>query len=343
MASISTETDDELLGRIDVVLRHAGFVESGRSAKLERALGTEPAASRSGEALTRRSPAGLVVRAYLREQAATLRRLDPLVRRDEPDAVHQMRVTTRRLRSTLRTFEAVLPASARRTAADLKWLGGLLGAARDAEVLAGHLSAIVGELPAELVLGPVAARLTGHFAPRRAAARADLLAALGSGRYLDLLDALDALCCGRPGGRAAARPAASELRKALRRPRRKAGAAMRRARDARDDAARDAALHQARKAAKRARYGAEVAAPVLGGDARRFGRQMKELQSVLGDHQDTVMARPVIRHIAVTAWQSGENAFSYGLMYQRDAEAAVGLRRRARRVWRKASRRRWPD
>jgi len=86
-----------------------------------------------------------------------------------------------------------------------------------------------------------------------------------------------------------------------------------------------------------------VAAPVLGGDARRFGRQMKELQSVLGDHQDTVMARPAIRHIAVTAWQSGENAFSYGLMYQRDAEAAAGLRRRARRAWRKASRRRWPD
>ncbi len=69
-----------------------------------------------------------------------MRSMDPMVRRDEPDSVHQMRVATRRLRSTLRTFGRVLRrADTAHLAAELKWLGGVLGEARDAEVLRKHL------------------------------------------------------------------------------------------------------------------------------------------------------------------------------------------------------------
>ena len=46
--------------------------------------------------------------AYLREQADRLRRFDPLVRRDAPDSVHQMRVASRRLRSVLPAYRRVL-------------------------------------------------------------------------------------------------------------------------------------------------------------------------------------------------------------------------------------------
>ncbi|HTW01794.1 MAG TPA: CHAD domain-containing protein, partial [Streptosporangiaceae bacterium] len=69
------------------------------------------------------SPAGQVVLAYLREQAAALDRLAPGVRRDEPDAVHQMRVATRRLRSTLRTFRRVI-GPAGDLDDELRWLAG---------------------------------------------------------------------------------------------------------------------------------------------------------------------------------------------------------------------------
>lgn len=55
--------------------------------------------------------AGAVVLDYLRQQAARLQALDPLVRADEPDSVHQMRVTARRLRSTLQSFGQVIPRS----------------------------------------------------------------------------------------------------------------------------------------------------------------------------------------------------------------------------------------
>ena len=121
----------------------------------------------------RDSSAGDVVLAYLRIQAHTLKTLEPAVRADEFDSVHQMRVATRRLRAVLRTFGQVIPRTdSEHLAGELQWLGRELGAARDAEVLAGHLRDSLRPTPPELLIGPVQARVQGHFAPRRAAARA---------------------------------------------------------------------------------------------------------------------------------------------------------------------------
>ena len=65
-----------------------------------------------------------------------MRAQDLPVRLDAPDAVHKMRVATRRLRSALTTFKALFAADVVRPLRDeLKWLAGELGAARDAEVM----------------------------------------------------------------------------------------------------------------------------------------------------------------------------------------------------------------
>src|SRR5271166_3376151 len=149
----------------------------------------------------RSASAGDVVLAYLRLQAAALRSLEPMVRADEFDAVHQMRITTRRLRAALRSFGQVIPRSdTERLAAELRWLGGLLGAARDGEVLPAHLQASLRLVPVELLIGPVQARVQGHYAPRRAAARAELIEALDSPRYAALLTELDRLAEGPSPG-----------------------------------------------------------------------------------------------------------------------------------------------
>lgn len=106
------------------------------------------------------SPAGQVLLAYLRAQTEKLTWLDPMVRRDEPDSVHQMRAATRRLGSTLRSFGKIIRRSdTQRLAGELKWLGDLLGEARDGEVLAGHLRASLRQMPPELVVGPIQARV----------------------------------------------------------------------------------------------------------------------------------------------------------------------------------------
>jgi CHAD domain-containing protein len=306
----------------------------------------QPAVTAPARPRLPRSPsAAEVTVAYLREQAEVLRSLEPSVRRDEPDAVHQMRVAARRLRGTLRSFGSVISRSGtEHLAGELQWLGGLLGAARDGEVLAGHLHASLDTVPVELLIGPVRARVQGHFAPRRAAARAELIAALDSPRYLRLVAELDLLILEPPLGPQAAAPARDALPAAVHRAYRQAKRRMRRAGHTPDGERRDAALHRARKSARRARYAAEAASPVLGRPARRFAREMKKVQAVLGDHQDSVIARQATRDLAIGAHLAGENAFTYGLLYECESHRAGRLAAEASQVWQQASRsryRRW--
>ena len=283
-----------------------------------------------------------VVKAYLKVQVATLRSLEPAVRADEFDSVHQMRVTTRRLRATVRTFGTVIPRPATsEVAAELTWLGGLLGEARDGEVLPEHLLADLEPIPVELLIGPVQARVQGHYAPRRASAHEVVIEALDSGRYAALLGDLDQLAYDPPLGPKAGAPARDVLAGAVHKAYRQASRRMRRARQAPRGQARDVALHEARKSARRTRYAAEAARPASGKPARTFARQMKKVQSVVGDHQDTVIARQAARDLGIGAHLAGENAFTYGLLHEREHDQAERLQARVRTVWKKASRPRY--
>ncbi len=349
-----------LLRAADAQLRRDGLQPSARTAKLERALGWTvqdgqadggPARGRTGpngqrpaanaQAGRRQAPAsaGDVVLAYLEEHAARLGSLDPLVRADEPDSVHQMRVTTRRLRSTLQTFGEIIPRSGTEgILAELKWLGEVLGEARDAEVLAGRLTQNLRTIPPELVLGPAQARVQGHYAPIQAAARRNVLAALDSARYFALRDALDGLLGDPPLSAEAARPARRVLPAAARRAYRRTGRRIRRAGHTPPGRPRELAFHEARKAAKRARYAGEAVSSAIGKDARRFTKQMKKIQSVLGDHQDAVVARDVDRDLGISAHLAGENAFTFGLLYEREDQRAARLRAKGQRTWKRIPR-----
>jgi CHAD domain-containing protein len=289
--------------------------------------------------------AGDAVLAYLRIQAHTLNTLESAVRADRFDSVHQMRVATRRLRAAFRTFGQIIPpGDSEHLTAELHWLGRELGPARDAEVLAAHLRESLRPTPPELLIGPVQARVQGYFAPRRAAARAALLEALDSARYTRLLAELDRVTAGPARGPLAGAPARDVLPAAVRHAFGQAKRRRRRARHTPAGPARDAALHQARKSARRARYAAEAATPAIGRPARHFSRQMKKVQSVIGGHHDSVLARQAARDLGIGAHLSGENAFSYGLLHELERHKAELLQAQARRVWRHASRsryRRW--
>jgi len=280
-----------------------------------------------------------VVLAYLRIHAGTLVSLEPMVRADQPDAVHQMRVATRRLRATLRSFGEVIPRKATTALDDeLHWLGGLLGEVRDAEVLPSQLHDSLRPVPAELLIGPVHARVQGHYAPRHAAAHAELVAALDSERFAGLLAAVDRLTLDPPRGPRATEPARDVLPAAVRRAFKQARRRMRRAKHTPDGPARDVALHRARKSARRARYAAEAATPAIGRPSRRFSRQMKKVQSVIGEHHDSVLARKAARDLGIGAHLSGENAFSYGLLHELERHESDRLDSKARHTWHKASR-----
>ena len=327
-----------LLRAADKQLRHGGLRPADYSAKLARAFAGNLPRSRGERPLTRHSLAGEVVFGYLDAQAAALKGLDPAVRRGAPDSIHQMRVAARRLRSTLQSFPAVVPAqSTAHLRNELKWLGGVLGDARDGEVLSDWLLTRIADTPTELVMGPVAARVRAHFAPREADARRAVLLALDSQRYFSMLDELDWLLEHPPLTAAAAGRASEVLPRAVARACRRTARRMRTAKRAPDGQERDVALHETRKAAKRARYAAEAAQPVSGKKARRFAKRMKAVQSVLGDHQDAVNARATAREIGVQAHLAGESAFTFGLLHERARCEAQGIQRQARKAWRRAA------
>ena len=273
--------------------------------------------------LTGHSSAAEVVLSYLRDHVAAIARCDPLVRRDEPDAVHQMRVATRRTRSALQAFGRIIDREATRPlCAELKWLGATLGQARDTEVMRDLLEASLAGIPAALVSGPVEARIAAHFTAELTRAGKTAVAALDGRRYRRLRDDLDGLLVRPPFTPLAERRAGKVLAKPVRRAGRRLLRALAAVPEAED---REVALHEARKAAKRARYAAEAAVPALGGAAGLQAAAAKDMQQVLGDHHDSVVARALLLDLAGQARGAAEDTFTYGLMYQRQAGRAASI------------------
>jgi CHAD domain-containing protein len=249
-----------------------------------------------------------------------------------------MRVTTRRLRSTLQSFGKILRTDdTKHLAAELRWLGHVLGDARDNEVLSERIEAELHQAPVELVMGPVQARVREHFAPLAGRSREAVLEALDSERYFALLDELDQLLADPPLGPDAARPAKKALAHAVARAYRRTDQRMQAARQAHPGEPTNVALHAARRAAKRARYAAEAVTPVYGKQAKRFGKQMKKLQSSLGTHQDAVIARNTLRELGVRAHLEGENAFTFGLLHEHNTTAVRDSEQRGWQDWKQAS------
>ena len=195
-------------------------------------------------------------------------------------------------------------------------------AALDAVKAMTGTAGVAAAIPPVLVVGPVQARITDCFTPGLAQAGQTALAALDGQRYLRLLDDLDALLAGPPLTPLAKRKAGKVLAKPVRRAARRLQRALAAVPAAGD---RDAAIHEARKATKRARYAAEAAEPVLGGTAGRQAAQAKELQQLLGDHHDSVVARTILLDLAQNARAAGEDTFTYGLMHQRQTCQAASI------------------
>lgn len=338
--------DDALLETARERLLGAGAVAAGHASKVGRLLRSAmPEAAEPAPAPTsglRAGTAGDVVWRHLAEQVAALQALDPQVRADEPDAVHRLRVAARRLRSALRTYRPLLDRAVTDPLRDeLDALGEPLGQARDAEVLAARLEALVAEQPSELVLGPVERRLRDRARAQHRRAQDDVVAHLASERYLRLLDDLDALVAAPPWRPRARTKAAQVLPAAVGREWRDAVGRVRSLGDLGDlggGAGSDDALHEARKAVRRVRYATEAIVPWAGPRAVRFAARVRAAQDALGEHQDSVVARRALREIGVAAHREGENAFTWGLLHGVERERAARARADFRRRWSKTTR-----
>jgi CHAD domain-containing protein len=244
-----------------------------------------------------------------------------------PEGVHQVRVAARRMRSVLATYRSVLPPEAEGLRAELSWLGGSLGVARDTEVMGARLRALVDDQPAELVVGPVRRRLDDEVGARSATGLAETAAALADERYTRLLDRLAALRDAVGSREAADRPARRQVPRLLQGDLDRVRKRHRRVLAAQEPGERDAAMHEMRKAAKRLRYAAESAQPVFGSRAEQLARTAEALQEALGEHQDSVVARGVLQQVAAEALQDGESGFTYGRLHALEEARATEIER----------------
>jgi CHAD domain-containing protein len=283
--------------------------------------------------------AARAIRESLARGVERLRQSDPGVREGTPRGVHAMRTSTRRLRSTLRTFRTLVESDwAGPLEEELKWLGGLLGAVRDLDVLQERLRDAAGKSVEDL--GPLFRTLGDrHLEATRA-----LQAGLVSERYRALLDRLAEASAGpavRDGALEPCPKALPPLVAAAWKSLRKRGRAL----GERDP---DEDFHETRKRAKRARYAAEAVAAALkpkrARDAKRFARLATRVQDVLGEHQDATVAGQELARIA--ALHGGDAPFCRAVarLMKRQSRAADRSRRRFFKVWDRLDRkkhRRW--
>jgi len=208
-----------------------------------------------------------------------------------PEALHQARVSLRRLRSAIAIFKPLLVGEAvSHLQSELRWLTGLLGEARDLDVLLAKV-------------GPGA--LHDRLAAAREDAYAHLATALDSRRARALmLDLAEWLATGpwlRDPEQQEARDRpirafAAEALDQLRRRVKKRGAAF--AQLSSED------RHDVRKAAKRLRYGAEFFATLFAGETRarryrQFAAALEELQDELGTLNDLAAAPLMLKRLGL--------------------------------------------
>jgi CHAD domain-containing protein len=333
----SIDGDADVLRAVGDLLRASGAVGGEFVPKIVRALGPQATADPDPPMPTTvdlDAPARLALRAILRRYVRTFMAQDPRVRRGEPDSVHQMRVAARRLRSVLKTFAPLVDdVWAKSLREELAWIADTLGHARDGEVLLARLQRDLDALPPEVVLGQSRARLDAELGADMVAARTTAVEALRSERYIALADRLVDAAWEPMTTRAAEVPADAALRDGVR-------LSWRRlehdATTLQEPGATDEHWHGARIAAKQLRYAAEAVTPMFGKAARRLAEQAENIQELLGEHQDAVVAATTVRRLA-TGPRAGSTAFTLGLLYARQLDAIARTRDAFPGVWREAA------
>jgi CHAD domain-containing protein len=326
--------DRKGLERIANRMRKAGAKPEQRS-KASRALeALHKLKPDAAEPVSPGDPAEDSVRPAL---IAALRRLlsyDPHARLGDTEGVHQLRVSARRLRSVIRTFLPMMrPEKVEPVVEDLRWLGQVLGAVRDLDVIDARLRSETEDEAAAPVFQALAAR--------RAVASAALTVALSSERYVTFLQRVteltvdDDLTIESAGS---CREALPKLVLRMWKKLRKAGEALQP-----DSAETD--FHRVRILAKRARYSAETVAGFLPPRTKRelkaFAQGAEAVQNILGEHQDAAFARAILLEIAAQHPDDERLGVCIGALVERQEQDAKEKREEFFEEWQRLDRKKY--
>ncbi|MFI7743349.1 CYTH and CHAD domain-containing protein [Kocuria rhizosphaericola] len=361
--TVPEERQEQLFAAVEAVVRAAGGKPSTSRAKIARALGEEdddtPAEpdeqqqkqgkqGKPGQKTKNteeqgkgkkdkekkdkgkkgkkagKEPGPDVLRAVLGELAEQLVLWDFKVRLDVPDAVHQMRVTSRSLRSVLRAAAPLLDGdAAEELDARLRELARALSAARDAEVTAELLAGRVAELDGRVE--PAVAESLQRRAEEQARTAAGKVRRHVTGQeHLRLLADVQDFAAAPPVTEECARLSGRDVsdalvHRALRKVVRVAeGVAEAERAGETGGQQRLEHLHDVRKAVKRVRYVDGVLDRTgmrPGKQLRRAARDAEDYQDELGRIMDAAVVERWLAGTARALERSGEDRYAVGALH----------------------------
>ena len=256
----------------------------------------------------------------------------------DPEELHQLRVTARRIDATLSLFKQHLPPALVRARKTAKSLLRSLGATRDLDVQLEGLGAYCEELSEaeRLALEPLKERLTIE----RARARARMLRALDSEptrRWIQTLTAATEAppAANDPGAATVAAVMPQRVRRRFRRLRK----AVRRLRA---DSSMDD-YHKVRRRAKQLRYALESGLDLYGKAADEMLKALRRMQDKLGANQDAHMARSHLNALAAdpACGLPPATLFHMGRLAEHHTRVTSEARSTVTKSWRKVRGRRW--
>ncbi|MFD0747911.1 CHAD domain-containing protein [Phytohabitans flavus] len=265
---------------------------------------------------------------------------------DNDTAVHQMRVGCRRLRSDLKTFGPLVDSGwAKPLRDELGWLAGLLGGARDAEVLRARLRRTASVDPLSPPEEASVARIDADLAARHEEALVALDVGLRSDRYAKLVENLVAAAREPHLTPLAHERAVDVLPKLVSRPWRTFALGAKGVDGAADldPYAPDEQWHAVRINGKRARYAVEAVAGVLGGAAPELAKALAGVQDLLGEHQDAATAAETWLDIAMSDPDDHALAVTAGRLFERERTSIRTVRAEFPEAWRRAAKPRMTD
>lgn len=210
----------------------------------------------------------------LKDNRKAIKKCEREVSLGQPDAIHDMRVATRRLRAALKTFKRALPAKAKKIRAKLQTLFRVLGEKRDLDVFSEFISST---LKAKTDAFPALSKRIDE-------AHHHIISLLQSRLYVGLVEALEQLeAVEIKSDQENLQWMQRRILKALEKVLKGAGDL--------HVVAEDKDLHQLRISIKKLRYICEFFEPIFSKyvcSLELLIKKCKQFQTILGAHQDAI-------------------------------------------------------
>ncbi|MCE7008493.1 CHAD domain-containing protein [Kibdelosporangium philippinense] len=289
----------------------------------ELGLPVEPATAR------RKDPPAVHVRVRLDSQLRALLAHEAGTKSGvDPEDLHQMRVTIRRLRAAVNADGAGLGDVAPPLQLELKWLGNALGPVRDLDVQLDRLRTEAAGF--EDNERAAVERLLSGLVNERKAARRRMLSAMRTKRYAELLTSLAAATASKPISEAVSSDngKAPAVVSVIYKPYRKLFKAV----SALGQDPPDEQLHALRIKGKRLRYAAELVGSAGKEPVKQLIKATKAFQEVLGEHQDAAVAEETIRRL-LEGQEEPAVIFVAGRLVEREHARRLAYRAQWRDNW----------